>query len=130
MYHTGTKRPSPSLADPLPRGIARDQHGAVRRRIFARRRGLSPSEMTCLELVEYVSLGSSDDSAGAIGANESVPKGEREGGGGVGEGGKAEGDGRRQGEVEEDTSSFRIEDQCSICLNDFEGGEILRKMPW
>lgn len=35
--------------------VRRDRHGSLRRRVFSRHRGLSPSELDCLETVEYYS---------------------------------------------------------------------------
>lgn len=62
--------------------VHRDRHGSLRRRVYSRHRGLSPSELDCLETVDYCSTvevgltaaaataGTTPDNANTIGGDD------------------------------------------------------------
>lgn len=131
----------------------RDRHGSLRRRVFSRRRGLSPAELQCLETFDY--------SAAGLAAFEGTPgedySGLTEAGGGEGEpreesrsvrtgaagselagdetdsGGGAEVAGSRSDGEEASGSGLGSGSACSdcaICLGGFEDADMLRKLPW
>ncbi|CAN0235783.1 unnamed protein product [Scytosiphon promiscuus] len=125
--------------------VERDRHGTLRRRVFSRHRGLSPSELEYLETFEYSTAGTAvsedagdEDSSYADGSGgiELCRDDRAVSCGGVG---VAADEGFRDqaeaGEDEEDgalgsgvTETACLLD-CAICLAGLEDGDVLRKLP-
>lgn len=104
---------------------------------------MSPSELACLETLEYSAVGAgTGDSPGTASEGDFSPSPIK--GRGVSRGGREEalaaeggsgdeGIGTGVGVGGEDGSTVSmgaIEEQCAICLTEFENGDVLRKMPW
>lgn len=140
---------------PFPRYVRRDRHGTLRRRVFSRHRGLSPSELEFLETFEYSTTAGaavSDDAAdddsssyadgggggGSTDGNGIELRGDACVSSGVGvpaeEGGgdqaeeEGEDGGMGGGGVVAEEAVCLLD--CAICLAGLEDGDVLRKLPW
>lgn len=85
--------------------------------------------MACLETVEYTAVSARERENGEASEGGSDVDANRSDGAGIEL--RAEEEGEAEGGRESEAASCRpTEEQCAICLAEFEHGEMLRKMPW